>query len=246
MPSLTRTLLTAAFAVTCTASALGQDILYGDFDGTTVNYDNVREDAQGLFGAPTISGDSLSFTPLEFLAQSQDGGISFTDGTLAFNVESINGDGIQTLTLEESGAYALLGDGTATTRVEVGVVFSVNVLEVDGVAFGGSADGSSQIAQGFSIFNADLVTSPGLAQAWQSEAVLDIADLALTELGVTGQITRASVVLDNQLLAISEDGSFSFVDKKTVDGVVVTVPEPASIALLALGGVAVLGRRRSA
>lgn len=226
--------------------AQGQDILYGDFAGSSVLYENVREDSQGLFGAPTLSGDTLAFTPLDFLAESNGGGINFTDGTLAFNLDANDGQAITSLTLEESGAFALesISGGTANTRVAVAAIFSVNILEVDGVAF----NGTSQIATSATLLEANLVDSPGLGQAWQASAIVDIAGLAASQLGITGNITRASVVLDNQLLAISEDGAFAFVDKKTVDfepfTVAITIPEPASAALIGLGSLALLARRR--
>ena len=248
MPSLTRTLLTAAFAVTCTFSAFGQtteDIQYGDFTGSTVDYFDVSEDFQGLFGAPVVSGDSLVFSPLEFVAfaaQAEDGNIAFTDGSLSFTVASQSPDQpISSLTLEESGAFAFGGTGTEATSVSVAAAFSINILEVDGVAF----DGASQIVSSNEILSANIVDSPGIGQVYSTSVNIDIAGLAAAlNPSITGNITRASVVLDNQLLAVSEDGSIAFVDKKSVDVVTITVPEPASVALLGFGSLCVLARRR--
>jgi hypothetical protein len=219
------------------------DIVYGNFSGDTVDYLNVREDddPKPLFGEPTISGDSLNFTPLDFEAESNGGGIDFVDGTLAFTIMPTNGQGVSTLTLEESGGFALAGIGTNVTRVEVGAVISVNVLEVDGNAFAGN----SQVSLGATLFEADLISDPGLAQSWTGAVTLDIANAAATELSINGLITKASVVIDNQLLAISEDGSISFIDKKQIDAVTVTVPEPTSFVLVGLGSLYLL-RRRSA
>jgi hypothetical protein len=125
--------------------------------------------------------------------------------------------------------------------VEVGAVISVNVLEVDGNAFAGN----SQVSLGATLFEADLISDPGLAQSWTGAVTLDIANAAATELSINGLITKASVVIDNQLLAISEDGSISFIDKKQIDAVTVTVPEPTSFVLVGLGSLYLL-RRRSA
>ena len=239
----TAALAAAAFGVY--ASAQTQ---YGTFVGDTVTYSGVFEDDDVLFGAPTITGDTLSFSPAEFLARS-DGGesnnptpgpVDLVDGTLGFDLISNDGTGIDTFTLEESGAFALVGSGTEATSVAVSVVFSANILEVDGVAI----NGPSQVVSTTSLLNTNLVDSPGLGQAWIGQAEFDISALAASELGITGDITRARISLDNQLLAISEDGSSAFIDKKNIDGVVITVPEPASVALLALGGIAVLARRR--
>ena len=57
-------------------------------------------------------------------------------------------------------------------------------------------------------------------------------------------VTKISVVFDNTLVALSESGTSSFIGKKDVGGVGITViPEPATIGLLTLGGVCLLGRR---
>jgi hypothetical protein len=40
---------------------------YGDFNGSTVSFLSVQ-DQNGLFGAPTVSGDSLDFSPNTFEA----------------------------------------------------------------------------------------------------------------------------------------------------------------------------------
>ncbi|MEE9405478.1 MAG: PEP-CTERM sorting domain-containing protein [Algisphaera sp.] len=236
-----KTLVAAAAFCAMASPALAADILYGDFAGTTVNYGNVREDVQGLFGTPTISGDSLSFTPLEFTAESIDGGIDFTDGTLAFNVmPTTAGHAISGLTLEESGAFDLVGSGTDATRVAIAVVFSINVLEVDNAPY----VGASQVIHGSTIFEANLIDSPGLGQAWQASAYLDIAALANAQHDITGKITKAAVVLDNKLLAISESGTLAFIDKKNVDAVIITIPEPTTVAIIGLGSLCFVARRR--
>jgi len=234
--------MSLAAVVALSAFAAGPataEIIHGDFAGSTVNFLDVTEGIEGYFGAPTVSGDSLSFSIVNLDEESQDGGIGFTDASLSFEVESQSLEGITTLTLEESGAYALAGIGTEVTRVAVAAIFSINILEVDGVAF----SGESQIATGVQLFDANLIDSPGIGQAWQATAELDVAALAQgLNPDITGAITRASVVIDNQLLAISEDGTLAFVDKKGFD-VVITVPEPASISLLAFGSLCIGARR---
>ena len=62
-----------------------------------------------------------------------------------------------------------------------------------------------------------------------------------------GNATKVRVALDNDLFVLSESGTTAKLQKKVADGVVVTVPEPASFALLALGcfwasGCALAGR----
>ena len=250
MATLPRTLLTAAFAVTCTASAFGQNIQYGDRTGSTVDYTNIFEGpGVELYGAPIITGDTLVFTPsADFRAESDNGagsGITTLDGFLSFTVDARNGEALTTVTLEESGAYSLIaaqpGGGTAATRVGVSAIFSINVLEVDGVAF----EGESQRGQGIALFNAALPGDETFGDFWSGTAVVDIAE-AVAGLNLTGDVTRATVVLDNRLVAISEDGTQAFIDKKNLD-LQITVPEPATAGVLALAGVGLLtGRRRLA
>ena len=236
----------ALAAVACAAAstaASGQTTYSGPFVGDTVTYSDVQ-DQDDLFGPPTLTGDTLNFTPQGFNAQSTGGGIELVDGFLSTLIESNDDDrGITEFTLEESGAFALdsigAGFGSANTRVEVAVVFNVNVLEVDG-----SAVSVPFLTSRETLLAANLVDDEGLGQAWSASTTIDIAALAADE-GITGDITRVRLTLDNQLLAVSEDGTVAFVDKKGVRAVSITVPEPTS-ALLVLGGGALLLRRRFA
>jgi hypothetical protein len=53
------------------------------------------------------------------------------------------------------------------------------------------------------------------------------------------------VVIDNQLVAVSEAGTVAFIKKKEIGGVAITVvPSPASLALVGLGGLVAARRRR--
>lgn len=248
---MTRTstrLLAPAAALAAAASltapgASAQTTFSGPFVGDTVTYSDVQ-DQDDLFGAPTLTRDTLNFTPQGFNAESIGGGIDFVDGFLSTLIETNDGDtGITEFTLEESGAFSLesIGDGfgTGNTRVEVAVIFNVNVLEVDG-----SAVSVPFLTSRETLLTANLVDDDGLGQAWTASTTIDIAALAAEE-GITGDITRVRLTLDNQLLAVSEDGTVAFVDKKGVRAVSITVPEPTS-ALLVLGGGALLLRRRFA
>src|SRR5262245_53442552 len=61
-------------AIATSHSAFGASINYGDFNGNNVKFLDVTEssdDALPLYGAPTVSGDSLSFSPQQFFAKSQ-------------------------------------------------------------------------------------------------------------------------------------------------------------------------------
>src|SRR5262245_6656687 len=63
-------------AIAISHSAFGASINYGDFNGDNVKFLDVTEssdDPLPLYGAPTVSGDSLSFSPQQFFAKSQFG-----------------------------------------------------------------------------------------------------------------------------------------------------------------------------
>ena len=85
------------------ASATAAAINYGDFLGTTVTFYQVTEDSgtdpTPLFGAPTLSGDALSFNPPSFNASSQlqTPPLDFTDGTLTTTIMANQGQSIEEL-----------------------------------------------------------------------------------------------------------------------------------------------------
>src|SRR5688500_6971597 len=71
--------------------SVGAQINYGSHMGTHVTYVNVTEDSGEdeplpLFGAPTVTGNSIDFNPVGFDAASSDGGSDITDSNLVFMV----------------------------------------------------------------------------------------------------------------------------------------------------------------
>jgi hypothetical protein len=233
---------TAAAAVAMATTSVHAAIVYGDFSGDTVDYINVMEDNQQLFGAPIISGDSLVFAPVDFDAESVDGGAELTDGTLSMFVMAQDGFALTDLVIEEAGFFTLAGIGTDITRVFAGLAASVNIIEVDGTPFVGSPSilNFSETLADFNLADDGV----NFLTAWSGIFSVDIADAAASQLGITGDITKVSLTINNQLLAVSEDGSVSFIDKKALDAIVVTVPEPAAVALFASGLAVMTGVRR--
>ena len=70
--------------------------------GTHVTYVNVTEDSGAdeplpLFGAPTVTGNSIDFNPVGFDAGSSGGGSDITDSNLVFMVIAKSGSRISEL-----------------------------------------------------------------------------------------------------------------------------------------------------
>lgn len=227
-------ILLGALAFTGTSRA---DIVYGDFSGTTVDYINVKEDDKGFFGSPIISGDTLAFNPVGFEAESNDGGITAADGTLAFTIDAKPGNVIDAFEVSESGFYTLLsfqlGAGTDLTRVVAIVGITINVLEVDNTPLGGGEQFSQNVT--FADYNL-LDDGTAILQPWSGDYTFDVS-AALAGANIDGAATLVNVTIDNTLYAISEDGTYSYIDKKAFNAFAVTVvPEPGTLALAMLGG----------
>lgn len=245
-------------------------INYGNFSGTSVDYTGVEENSGtdpllyppnlpglGLFGAPTVSGDSLDFSPNNFFANSQFQTPPFdqTDGHLVFGVMAKSGHAIKSINFQEGGGLSVVGNGTDVTQVDVSAVGFINVLQVDNMDIGvvqipinltfnfgsnGPQDNGTwrRASEGF--VNGFLWTGAQSVdiKQWLIDHMIDV------EFGAT----KITVSLDNSLYAESEAFSGAFIDKKDFGGLSVTVdapviPEPASWALAILGLAAAASRR---
>ena len=84
-------------------------------------------------------------------------------------------------------------------------------------------------------------------RAPSGSSLIDV-DQILTDAGVPFQFgaTKVSVNLDNTLVALSEDGTTSFIAKKDADGLTITtnIPEPSGGALALVAALAMGIRRR--
>jgi hypothetical protein len=201
-----------------------------------------------LYGAPTFSSVAMDFNPASFGAFGSGGGTDITDGQLNFTlVGTFTGTQIVTIdqiSLSESGDYTLSGTGTTATQVIAGASLHVKVTEIDGVPTSVTLP-SSIASVGF-----NLVANPGVLQPWSLGTTVDV-DAALTALAVpfTHGATKVEVVIDNNLIALSEAGSAALILKKEfeveIDPAVTLVPEPAALSLLTLGAAGLLMRRRN-
>jgi hypothetical protein len=240
-----------AFALTlgiAVSASVADAASYGDFSSPTgtVSFLNVA-DLNGLFGAPTASGNSLDFSPNSFEAECPSGGscpptLSTVSDTLFLDIDAEAGHYIDTINLSEAGDITLssfLGAFAATTVV--GDVF-VDVLEVNGVAVNGY-NGNAQM-----VFtqNGEYETNdegPG-PHIWTGFLSIDIGSVIASS-GGSGQATLVRISLANTLTAFAESGASARIEKKDIDGLAITViPEPGTALLMGLGLIGLAASKR--
>ena len=240
-------LLTAALATALlSAGSAGATAIHGSFVGTNYTFGTpgvsgqlVQEtsnagDPEPLFGAPVVSGNSLLFSPPAFTAQATGaGGFADTGSQLQFElIGNTAGDFIDIITIQEFGDAVFVGPlATTATGTFVNMTMFVTVMEVNGAAI---APITTSVAGTFTLGpSLDAVNNPG-TNLWQGTTVIDV-DAFLASQSILGSATKVRVALDNDLYAFSEGGTLAKVQKKVTNGVVVTVPEPSALALLAFG-----------
>lgn len=225
-------------------SARAAAISYGNFGPVPpgITFINVTEssgtDPVPLFGPPTPFTTGLDFDPLGFVATATNGDIDITDGQLNFAVAGSPANSINTISLFEAGDYSLTGVGTPATQALAGAIIRVTVTEINGVPVAPVVLAPINASVGF-----NLVANPGLVQPWSLGLTVNVD----AQLPAGQDATRVEVAIDNQLQAISQPASASFIAKKEFIARVTTgtIPEPASVALLALLAPFALRARRT-
>lgn len=243
----------SCFAVLSTNRPALAAIDYGDFSGTSVEYLQVTEDSPTpallpLFGAPSIAGDSLVFSPPDFSAASINGAPEdTTTGELSTTVVGLDDMGVSSLQIKDIGDYTLEGLGTSATNVTLSAPVVLNILSINGAALGTpiAIDGSMTFSPS-SAFS--LPADSGSGVIWNGVFNADLAG-AIAGAGLSGTATSVSLDMSDTLTASSEVGTIAVIEKKTHDVISIAttiqaVPEPTSIGLLAITGGALLKRRR--
>jgi hypothetical protein len=201
-----------------------------------ITFDDVREssgtDPVPLYGPPALISIGLDFDPSAFVATANGGTQDITDGQLNLTLTAGAGVSITSLNLFESGDYTLAGAGTSATQAIAGNILRINVTQINGVDVTPIALLPSSASVTF-----DLAANPGVVQPWSLGTGINIAG----QLGPDQQATQVEVVIDNQLLALSESGSVAFISKKDFNFQVGTVPEPSTVLLL-LGALVIVPR----
>ena len=223
--------------------AQASSIFYGDFGPVPPGFtftgvtESSGTDGVPLYGPPTPFANGLDFDPANFVSAAAGGSVDLTDGQLNFSVVANPGLGIGSISLFEGGDYTLSGLGTAATQASVGAIMRVSVSQINGVDVAPIVLPSSSVSVAF-----DLVANPGVIQPWS---------LAIFGYDIAGQLapgqvaTKVDVVINNQLLTVSEAASLALIAKKDFVIQIVPVPEPAAwlLAAPALAAVFAVGRR---
>jgi hypothetical protein len=216
--------------------------------GDHVTYVDVTEDSGDdeplpLFGAPTVTGDSIDFNPVGFDAGSADGGSDITDSNLVFMVVAKSGSRISELVFSEAGDTTLAGNVAPGSMGTASAVFATGVLDIqeldlttDGVH---NPVGINHISVPFSLtfspsggtyfLGTDGGGGPIFHTPWTGSATLDI-DAILVANGYIlppgpvdpeGGATKISIDLDNTLVAVSQDGTSAVISKKDFGGITI-------------------------
>ncbi|MFA5291563.1 MAG: hypothetical protein WC496_00860 [Phycisphaerae bacterium] len=170
----------------------------------------------GLFGDPIFVGDNtFVFFPSNFRAESVNGVSDSVSDRLEFELIAHEGFSFQNISVIEYGDYGILGDG----QVQVSGGLTVENMDTANSLFGTITATPSMPA----------ISGQG---AWQGQAQLGI-----------GQIdwTRIKITFEDNLLAMSGDGSSSFIEKKVLGNAIAfqitPIPEPATVITLTIGAI---------
>ena len=197
-----------------------------------------------LYGPPDYFSVGMDFDPTNFVAAGTNGPADITNGQLNFGVKGNTTPllvAIDQISLFEAGDYTLVGVGTSATQVLAGAIMRVTVTEIDGVPRAPLNLTPVNASVGF-----NLAANPGVVQPWSLGLSMNI-DAQLAGMGIpfVAGATEIEVVIDDELLALSETSSIASIAKKDfrIDVVTEVIPEPAALtwAGLALCG---LSRRR--
>jgi hypothetical protein len=181
----------------------------------------------GLFGQPTIIGNSFFFFPAAFRAEATNGGSQIVSDRIDVTIQANPGFNVTGVIIQELGDYQMTGTGTVSCSGSLRLT-NLNVpfppqIRTDPLSVnpGSPINGTNQAGQ------------------WGADASVDLS-------GETINWSRFTLILSNTLSATATSGSTASIDKLFAGGGVVmtVVPEPASCALLVLGAAGVLARRR--
>ena len=246
-------LVTVCFALFA-ANSFEAPINYGDFSDIppgAVMYTDVTESSgtdpvpPPLYGPPELEINTLDFDPVGFVATSSGGPLDIVDGQLNFGIEMAPGSGLSSLFLSEGGDYSFGGFDGAGTTVSAGAIIRVEIQEVDGAALT-----TPIVVTASSSFFTDMAATGGATPGplpWGLGVFVDFGPV----LPLDSLVTKAEVVINNQLITNSEEDSLAFIAKKEFELIPGgdldpddVIPEPTSLALVTCCLVGLAARRR--
>ena len=184
----------------------------------------------GLFGAPSVSGDTLFFTPNSFSAKATGtSALDFNNATINVKVLAKPGYSIAGVNVTEQGDYWLFRLGSGNLGTSVSGQIRVRNLSDLAETTDGLNTTVPMTTVGLGSINWTATASAALP-SWQASAV--------------------NLTIENLLLAYTDTTkpSLAFVEKKYIgaSALVTAVPEPESYAMLlaGLGMIGVVARRR--
>jgi len=223
------------FAVACgfAVSSAQAVVLYpGPFVGTDFTYSNVSEvttssgDPEPLYGAPTVTGNTLDFNPDLYAFAADAPPPDNTNSTLSFTYASNTAAPLPYLAIYEDGDYLFSGT-TAAGELVTATIF-VQIRDVN----------TNTLLTSASTSFSEIYDSPNVeAGFWSLNLFIDLTPYNRTAVRVT---------INNLLTASASGGSTAFIQKKDFQIDPEVIPEPASVALLGLGVLVMASRRRAA
>lgn len=226
-------------------SSFAAQINYGTHMGTYVTYVNVTEDSGAdeplpLFGAPTVTGNSIDFNPVGFDAASTNGGSDITDSNLVFMVTAKSGSRIESITFRESGDTTMAGNVAPGTMGTATAAFASGVLDIHEVDFTGINHISVPFSMTFNpsggtyFLGTDGGGGPLFNTQWNGSVTLPVEDILIANgfnippgaVDPDGGATKISINLDNVLVAVSQPGTSAVISKKDFGGISVRVNVP--------------------
>ena len=227
-----RTLISGAVvaAMMLGASSALAGTVWGGGSADDFTYSNGHDD-NGHFGVPLVDGNSFYFMT-DFLVNSQDGeavsGYEETQtDTVYFNVQANTDRQFSFLRIYAFGDYAVTGDTNNSVEAAAGL----SITETGGMMRNWS--GPLATSPTFPVYGTD-------SGIWDGVAVVDFAFM------LPVPHDNIDVALSTDVIAITTEGGSATINAQYDELQIefITIPEPASLSILAVGGVALLRRRR--
>ena len=258
------TCLGALFTLLSSVSPVGPraaaaPINYGTHAGTHVVFGDVSEEAGlgdtgPLFGAPTVTGNSIDFNPAGFDAATQNAGNDTTLSSFSFTLTANPGTWIRRVTFSEAGDATLAGNvapGSTATSTAVSASGTIEIREVNFLPINPVISAPFTLtfspSGGTYFLGTDGGGGPIFHSQWSGSVTIPVEDILLAN-GINTGATRVVIDLDNSVTAASEAGTSAQVDIKDFGAVVIRadapiIPEPGSLPFAAALAALTLRRR---